>query len=207
MINTMNTTANTQKKLNTKMIAQIGMLGAIAVVLMLFEIPLPFAPSFYEIDFSEVPVLIGCFSMGPMAGVFIELIKIILNLCINGSMTAGVGELANFVIGCALVLPAAFIYKRKKTKKGAIIGLVTGTLFMTISGCFINAYVMLPTYAKAFGMPIEALVEMGSAVNASITDLFTFVMFAVVPFNLLKGVLVSIIVLLIYKKISPILKM
>ena len=198
---------NSKKKLNTRMIAQTGMLGAIAVVLMLFEIPLPFAPSFYEIDFSEVPVLIGCFSMGPLAGVLIELIKIILNLCINGSMTAGVGEFANFVIGCALVLPAAFIYKRKKTKKGAVIGLVTGTLFMTISGCFINAYVMLPTYAKAFGMPIEALVEMGSAVNASITDLFTFVMFAVVPFNLLKGVLVSVIVLLIYKKISPILKM
>lgn len=144
--------------------------------------------------------------MGPMAGVLIEFIKIILNLCINGSVTAGVGELANFVIGCALVLPAAFIYKRKKTKKGAVIGLVTGTLFMTFAGCFINAYIMLPTYAKAFGMPIEALVEMGSAVNASITDLFTFVMFAVVPFNLLKGVLVSIIVLLIYKKISPILK-
>jgi len=189
------------------MIAQIGMLGAIAVVLMLFEIPLPFAPSFYEIDFSEVPVLIGCFTMGPLAGVIIELVKIILNLCINGTVTAGVGELANFVIGCALVLPAAVIYKRKKTKKGAIIGLVTGTLFMTFAGCFINAYIMLPTYAKAFGMPIEALVEMGSAVNASITDLFTFVMFAVVPFNLLKGVLVSIIVLLIYKKISPILKM
>ena len=197
----------TNKRLNTRMIAQIGMLGAIAVVLMLFEIPLPFAPSFYEIDLSEVPVLIGCFSMGPLAGVLIELIKIILNLCINGSMTAGVGELANFVIGCALVLPAAFIYKRKKTKKAAVIGLITGTLFMTISGCFINAYVMLPTYAKAFGMPIEALVEMGSAVNANITDLFTFVMFAVVPFNLLKGVLVSVIVLLIYKKISPILKM
>ena len=203
----MNNSTDKRQKLNTRMIAQIGMLGAIAVVLMLFEIPLPFAPSFYEIDFSEVPVLIGCFSMGPMAGVLIELIKIVLNLCINGTMTAGVGEAANFVIGCALVLPAAFIYKRKKTKKGAIIGLVTGTLFMTISGCFINAYVMLPTYAKAFGMPIEALVEMGSAVNANITDLLTFVMFAVVPFNLLKGVLVSMIVLLIYKKISPILKM
>lgn len=203
----MNNSTDKRQKLNTRMIAQIGMLGAIAVVLMLFEIPLPFAPSFYEIDFSEVPVLIGCFSMGPLAGVLIELIKIVLNLCINGTMTAGVGEAANFVIGCALVLPAAFIYKRKKTKKGAIIGLVTGTLFMTISGCFINAYVMLPTYAKAFGMPIEALVEMGSAVNANITDLLTFVMFAVVPFNLLKGVLVSMIVLLIYKKISPILKM
>lgn len=202
-----NNTAAKSKKLNTKMIAQIGMLAAIAVVLMLFEIPLPFAPSFYEIDFSEVPVLIGAFTMGPLAGGIIELVKIILNLCINGTVTAGVGEFANFVIGCALVLPAAIIYKRKKTKKGAMIGLVTGTLFMTFAGCFINAYIMLPTYAKAFGMPIDALVEMGSAVNASITDLFTFVMFAVVPFNLLKGVLVSIIVLLIYKKISPILKM
>ena len=197
---------NNKKKLNTKKVAQIGMLSAIAVVLMLFEIPLPFAPSFYEIDFSEVPVLIGAFSMGPMAGVLIEMIKIILNLCINGTMTAGVGELANFVIGCALVLPAAFIYKVKKTKKSALIGLVVGTVFMTVSGCFINAYVMLPTYAKAFGMPIEALVQMGTAVNAKITDLLTFVMFAVVPFNLLKGVLVSVIVFLIYKKISPILK-
>lgn len=197
---------NNKKKLNTKKIAQIGMLSAIAVVLMLFEIPLPFAPSFYEIDFSEVPVLIGAFSMGPMAGVLIEMIKIILNLCINGTMTAGVGELANFVIGCALVLPAALIYKVKKTKKSALIGLVVGTVFMTVSGCFINAYVMLPTYAKAFGMPIEALVQMGTAVNAKITDLLTFVMFAVVPFNLLKGVLVSVIVFLIYKKISPILK-
>ena len=197
---------NNKKKLGTKKLAQIGMLSAIAVVLMLFEIPLPFAPSFYEIDFSEVPVLIGAFSMGPMAGVLIELIKIILNLCINGTMTAGVGELANFVIGCALVLPAALIYKVKKTKKSALVGLVVGTIFMTVSGCFINAYVMLPTYASAFGMPIEALVQMGTAVNGKITDLLTFVMFAVVPFNLLKGVLVSVIVFLIYKKISPILK-
>lgn len=197
---------NKNKKVNAKKMAQIGMLSAIAVVLMLFEIPLPFAPPFYEIDFSEVPVLIGCFSMGPMAGVIIELLKIVLNLCINGTMTAGVGELANFLIGCALVLPASLIYKRKKTKKYALVGLVTGTVFMTVFGCFINAYVMLPTYAKAFGMPIEALVEMGTAVNANITDLLTFVMFAVVPFNLLKGVLVSVIVFLIYKKISPILK-
>jgi riboflavin transporter FmnP len=93
-----------------------------------------------------------------------------------------------------------------KSKKGAFIGLVTGTLVMTFLGCFINAYVMLPTYAKAFHMPIESIIEMGTKVNAGITDLLTFVAFAVVPFNLIKGVLVSIIVLLIYKKISPIIK-
>ena len=189
-----------------RMMAQMGMLSAIAVVLMLFEIPLPFAPSFYEIDFSEVPVLIGCFTMGPLAGAIIELLKILLNFAINGTATAGVGEVANFLIGCAFVIPAAVIYKKKRTRTGAIIGMVTGTLYMTFIGCFLNAFVLLPTYAKAFGMPIDALVGMGTAVNSHITSLTTFVIFAVAPFNLLKGFLVSLIVFLIYKKISPILK-
>ena len=196
-----------KKKLTTKMITQIGMLGAIATVLMLFEIPLPFAPSFYEIDFSEVPVLIGCFSMGPLAGALIELVKIILNFVINGTATAGVGEIANYIIGCSFCVPAAIIYKKNKTKKGATVGLVVGTAFMTILGCFVNAYILLPTYAAAFKMPIDGLIEMGTAVNANINSLFTFVMFAVAPFNLLKGVLDSIIVMAIYKKISPILKL
>ena len=92
-------------------------------------------------------------------------------------------------------------------KKGAIIGMVSGTIIMTVLGCFLNAYLLLPTYAKAFQMPIEGLVSMGTAVNANITNMLTFVAFAVAPFNLLKGVLVSLIVLLIYKKISPIFRM
>ena len=195
-----------KNKITTRMITQIGLLGAIATVLMLFEIPLPFAPSFYEIDFSEVPVLIGCFSMGPMAGALIELVKIILNFVINGTTTAGVGEVANYVIGISFCLPAAILYKKMKTKRGAVVGLAVGTIFMTVLGCFVNAYILLPTYAAAFKMPIDALVGMGTAVNANITSLFTFVMFAVAPFNLLKGVMDSIIVLAIYKKISPILK-
>ena len=206
----MSTDAEVKTKGNSgtkvRMMAQMGMLSAIAVVLMLFEIPLPFAPSFYEIDFSEVPVLIGCFTMGPLAGAIIELLKILLNFAINGTATAGVGEVANFLIGCAFVIPAAVIYKKKRTRTGAIIGMVTGTLFMTFIGCFLNAFVLLPTYAKAFGMPIDALVGMGTAVNSHITSLTTFVIFAVAPFNLLKGFLVSLIVFLIYKKISPILK-
>lgn len=188
-------------------IVQIGMLSAIAIVLMLFEIPLPFAPSFYEIDFSEVPVMIGCFVMGPLAGAVIEFVKILLNLVINGTMTAGVGEAANFVIGCALCVPAGIIYRRNHTRKGAIIGMAVGTVIMTILGCFINAFILLPAYGAAFGMPIDALVGMGTAVNSHITSLTTFVLFAVAPFNLLKGVLVSLIVLVIYKKIRPIFKM
>ena len=201
------TNQKVKNKNKIRMMAQIGMLSAIAVVLMLFEIPLPFAPSFYEIDFSEVPVLIGSFAMGPLAGAAIELVKILLNFAINGTTTAGVGELANFLIGCAMVVPAALIYKKKHTRTGAIVGMVTGTLFMAFVGCFLNAFVLLPTYAKAFGMPIDALVGMGTAVNSHITSLTTFVIFAVAPFNLLKGFLVSLIVFLIYKKISPIFKM
>ena len=206
MTNVTNSTTNTSvsKSVSTaRKVAQIGMLAAIATVLMLFEIPLPFAPSFYELDFSEVPILIGCFAMGPAAGACIELIKILLNFIINGTMTAGVGEIANLLIGCSFVIPAGIIYRKMHSKKGALIGMITGTLFMTFVGCFLNAYILLPTYAKAFEMPIDALVGMGTAVNSHITSLFTFVAFAVAPFNLLKGVLVSFIVLLVYKKISP----
>ncbi len=198
---------NTKRKMTTKMIVQIGMLGGIAVVLTLFKIPVPFAPTFYKIDFSEIPVLIGCFSMGPMAGVLLELIKTLLNLAIDGTVTMGVGEAANFIIGCALCVPAGIIYKKNRTKKGAIAGMAMGTLLMTILGCLLNVYVLLPAYSKAFHMPIDALVEMGTKVNASIDSLLTFVIFAVAPFNLLKGVLSSIIVFCIYKKISPILKL
>ncbi|MFI3208544.1 MAG: ECF transporter S component [Eubacteriales bacterium] len=182
-------------------IAQIGMLAAIAVILMLFQIPLPFAPAFYQIDLSEVPVLIGSFAMGPIAGMMIELVKILLNLLINGTKTAGVGEVANFLIGCALCMPAGIIYRMNKTKKNAVIGLVVGTIFMTVVGSLLNAYVLLPAYALAFQMPIDGLVAMGSAINGNITDLMTFVLYAVAPFNLLKGVVVSVIVLVSYKKI------
>ena len=151
--------------------------------------------------------MIGCFVMGPMAGAVIEFIKILLNLMINGTVTAGVGEAANFVIGCALCVPAGLVYKRDHTRKGALIGMAVGTVIMTVMGCFINAYILLPAYGAAFGMPIDALVEMGSAVNSHITSLTTFVIFAVAPFNLLKGTLVSLIVFIIYKKIRPIFKM
>jgi riboflavin transporter FmnP len=185
---------------------QIAMLSAVSTILMLFEIPLFFAPSFYKVDLSEVPVLIGAFAMGPIAGAIIELVKVALNLVINGSETAGIGELANFLIGCAFVVPSGIIYNKNKTRKGAMIGMVVGTIVMAAVGGTLNAFVLLPTYAKIFGMPIDALVGMGTAVNHLITNLSTFVLFAVVPFNLLKGAIVSIVVALIYKKIRPILK-
>lgn len=189
---------------NTRTMAQIGMLGAVAVVLMLFEIPLWFAPPFYKIDLGEVPVLIGTFAMGPVAGILIELVKDLLHLLVGTTM--GVGDFANFVIGCALVVPAGLIYQKEKTRKRAVLGMAVGTICMMIAGCILNAFVLLPAYGKAFGMPIESLIAMGTAVNPSIHSLFTFVAFAVAPFNLLKGAVVGTVTFLIYKGVSPILK-
>lgn len=201
------TMIHTEPKFGVKALVKIGMLAAVAVILMIFEIPLPFAPAFYEIDFSEVPVMVGCFAMGPLAGALIELVKILLNFVITGTDTAGVGELANFIIGCSLCVPAGLIYRRNRTRKNALIGMITGTLLMTVIGCVINAFVLLPTYAVALGLSMDKLIAMGTAVNSGITGISTFVMFAVAPFNLLKGILVSVTVFLIYKKISPIFRM
>lgn len=187
--------------------ALIAMMGAAAVILMLFEIPLPFlAPPFYELDFSEVPVLIGAFALGPVSGVLIELIKILLNIIINGTNTAGVGELGNFLIGCSFILTASIIYHRKKDKKHAIIGMTVGTVVMAVVGCLINGYLLLPFYSISMGLPMETLVSMGTAINPAITNVMTFVVLAVAPFNLLKGVVVSILTMLLYKRISGLIK-
>ena len=197
--------SNTTNK--TRKLVEIGMLGAIATVLMLFEFPIPFiAPPFYELDFSEVPVLVGAFALGPVAGATIELVKILINLLINGTATAFVGEIGNYLLGCSFIIPAALIYKKKKSKKTALSAMIVGTIVMTVFGCILNAYVLLPTYAAAFGMPIDAIIGMGSAINGNISDVMTFVIIAVAPFNIIKGIVVSVITLLIYKHISPILK-
>ncbi|MBQ7133275.1 MAG: ECF transporter S component [Ruminococcus sp.] len=192
------------KMTKTRKLVVTAMLGSLATVLMLFEIPLPFiAPPFYEIDFSEVPVLIGAFSLGPVAGVVIEAIKILLNFIINGSTTGGVGEIANFVIGCAYVLPASLIYKHRKTKKNAILAMVVATVVMAVLSVFINAYVMIPIYSNF--MPLEQIIQMGKDIIPLIKDTLTFCIFCVAPFNLIKGVLVSIITTLIYKPLSRII--
>lgn len=185
--------------------AKISILSAISVILMFFDIPLWFAPSFYKIDLSEVSVLIGAFALGPLAGVCIELIKVLLELLLKGTTTAGVGEFANFVIGCSFVLPAAWIYRQKKSVQRAILGMGVGILVMTVIGSLLNLYLLLPVYSVAYGMPIDALVAAGTAVNPAITSMETLVLFATAPFNLLKGVLSSLICLVLYKHISPLL--
>lgn len=195
-----------KKILSIRNLVQIGMFGALAAVLMLFEFPLPFiAPSFYELDLSEIPVLIGTFSMGPVAGVLIELIKVLLKLVLKGTSTAYVGDVANFVIGCFFLLPAGIIYKIKRTKKGAVLGMTVGTLTMAVVGAAMNAYVLLPFYFKIYGMTEEQLIAAGAGINSLITSIPTFILVAVVPFNLIKGIIVSLITYLVYKRVRVII--
>lgn len=188
-----------------RMLTTTAMLGAFAGVLMLLEFPLSFlAPSFYKIDLSEIPVMVGTFAFGPIQGMVIELIKIGIKLILKGTSTGFVGELANFAIGCAMVIPAGIIYKLKRTKKAAILGMIASTVFMAIVGVFLNAFVMIPLYSKF--MPIESIIEAGKAIFPVVHDTFTFCVFCVLPFNLMKGVIVSIVVAIIYKPLSRLIR-
>lgn len=192
----------------TRKIAMIGMFSAVAMILHLFDFPLPFVPFFYRLDFSELPILIGSFAFGPVAGVMMEFVKILLKLCVKGTSTAFVGDLANFVIGCSLILPASGIYAFRKSKKRAVAACIAGTLVMTVFGTAFNAIYLLPAFSKLFHMPLESILEMGSAVNPLMTknNIVSFVVACVAPMNLIKGTSVSLVTLMIYKPLSPIIK-
>ena len=190
---------------DTHYIAYVAIFSAMAGVLMLVEIPLFFAPGFYKMDLSELPVLICTFYLGPVAGVVAELIKVLIKLLLKGTSTAFVGDFANFAVGCSFVLPASLVYHARPNRKSALWGMLAGTLVMTVFGSAFNALYLLPKFAELFGMPLDVIVGMGTKVNAAIIDVPTLVLFAVVPFNLLKGLIVSLLTFLLYKRISPLL--
>ena len=186
--------ASKNTKVNKTVI--MAMLSAIAVILMYFDFPIPIiAPGFYKIDFSEVPVLIGSFMLGPCAGVVIEAVKVILHFCMKGTTTAFVGDFANFILGCMYVVPASIIYHIKKTRKMAVVSLA-------IAGMALNAWYLLPKYSELYGLPMDTLIAMGTKVNASIKDVFSFVALAVAPFNVIKAVIDGVITVVLYKYLS-----
>lgn len=190
-------------RLNTAhTITTVGMLAAISGVLMVIELPLFFAPPFYKLDFSELPVLICAFSLGPVAGVVCEFLKVLIHLLLKGTSTAFVGDLANFLVGCSFVLPASILYQKLLSKKGAVASLALGTGVMTVFGSLFNAWFLIPRFAVMYGLPLDAIIAMGTQVNGAITDLSTLVLLAVVPFNLLKGVLVSVLTFFLYKRVE-----
>jgi len=186
---------------------KVSVLGVISFILMFFDFPLSWlAPTFMKIDISDLPSLIGAFAIGPMAGVIVQFLKNLLNVLIEGTTTAGVGELANFVVGAIFAFTAGIVYHRKKTFNRAVIGLILGTIAMTIVITLANYFVMFPLYAKLMGLEMQVFIDMGKAINKNITDLRSLMLLSVVPFNLLKGILETAITLLIYKRVSPILK-
>lgn len=193
------------KILTSKKMSMIGLFAAIASILMMFEVPLPLAPSFYKIDLSEVPILIISIAYGPLAGALTEFCKILLKLVFRSTSTAFVGELANFVVGMSFILPASLIYMFRKNRNSFIIGAILGTVVLTIFGSIFNVIYLLPKFASMYGMSLDSLIAMGTAINPNITSVYTFVLFSVVPFNIIKGVLVSALSLALYKKISPLL--
>lgn len=196
-----------KKLFNTKNIVLMAVFAALGGVLMTLEFPIPLiAPGFYKLDLSEIPILIGSFIMGPIAGVIMEAVKILLKILLIGSSTAYVGDFANFCVGCCLILPASIIYKKNKSKKGALIGVGVGTALMATVGAMLNYFVMIPFYVKAFGMPLDSIIAAGASINSLISNKFTFVLICVVPFNLLKGIIDSLITFLVYKRISAFIK-
>jgi len=193
---------------NTRKVAMIGMFSAIAMILHLFDFPLPFAPDFYRLDFSELPILIGTFAFGPAAGVMMEFVKILLKLFIKPTTTAFVGDLANFAVGCSFILPASVIYAFRKNKKSAMIACVVGTLTLTVFGTAFNAVYLLPAFSKLYGMSLESILAKGAMVNPLVSEgsIVSFVVACVAPLNLIKGTIASVVTLLIYKPLSPIIK-
>ena len=193
----------TRKTTKTKRICVIAVCSAIAAVLHMLDFPLLFlAPEFYKLDFSELPVMLCGFYMGPSAAVACEAVKILLKLLLKGTSTAFVGDFANFAVGCSLVLPAVIVYHTKKTRASALWGLLFGTVVLTIFGSAFNAIYLLPKFSQLFGLPLDAIITMGSKINGSITSLQTFVLLAVAPLNLIKGIMISVLTLLLYKKVA-----
>ena len=193
------------KVLSVKNVVLIGMFGALAAVLETFQISVPFAPPFYKLDFAETPIMVGAFALGPIPAVLMELVKNILKLLIKGTTTMYVGDLANFIGGSLFVLPASILYQRKRTRKTAMYGLGLSIVIGVLTALVINCLMTITLYAKLMFNGIENIIAMGTAVNPAITNLYTFAIFAILPFNLLKLGMNAAVTALVYKRVSVIL--
>ena len=196
----------TKKVLTTNNLTMIAMLSAIAAVLMIFEIQLPFSPSFVKFDFSDLPVMLGGFLIGPFAGGIIAFMKILLHFLLNGTTSFFVGDLSNLLLTLSFVLPASFIYQQKKTKKTAIQGLLVSIICTSLLAIIFNLFLIFPLYLKVLNLKMVDLINMIHVVNPLVKDVFTMIVFSLLPFNLFKYSIVSMITMLSYKKLSILFK-
>ena len=199
------TTGRTKTGMSSRVrfITVTAMLSAISFVLMYFEFPIPIMPAFIKFDFSDLPALIGTFAYGPLCGVIVCLIKNLLHLMDSNSML--VGELSNFILGAAFVIPAGLIYKFKTTKKSALIGGITGAVFMGVFCVFSNYFIVYPVYYQV-AMPEEAILGMYQAILPSMKSILQSLIVFNLPFTVVKGLISVAITMLVYKPLSPILK-
>jgi riboflavin transporter FmnP len=191
------------KKSFTAKLIKISLLGVIGFIIMYIEFPVPLFPVFLKLDLSDIPALLGAFALGPSAGVLVEAIKNIFHMIFKWGVDSPVGELANFIVGSSFVFTAGLIYSMNKTRATAIKSMIAATLAMGIVGGLANYYILIPFYSKLF--PLEVIIDMGKQANSAIVDLKSLILYAVVPFNLIKGLILSAITFLVYKHLSSIL--
>lgn len=194
---------NGRRRMSTRKITSLALLSALAALFYFLESTLPFMPPFLKLDISEIPVLLGAFAFGPASAVIIELIKNFIHLPFT--QTAGVGELANFLAGSVFAGTAGLIYRFTKNKKGAIISMAAGTVMMTLFTSLFNYYFLLDFYARFYGMSMADIIAMTRAVNIYVKDIYSMIVFAFIPFNLFKGLVVSLFTAFLYKRVSPLL--
>lgn len=192
------------KTLSTRAVTSIAVASAVSFVLMQLNFNIPIAPAFVKFDFSDLPALIMSFSIGPVAGVMTELIKNILNLFVTTTM--GVGELSNFLLGCMFVVPAGIVYRRNKTRKNALAAMLVGTLCFAFGGILSNLFIMFPFYTMVSGISMDVIIGMCSKILPFVDNKYEVILLSVTPFNILKGVVVSVVTFFLYKRITPIIK-
>lgn len=190
------------RKITPAHLTRIGVLSAISAVLFIFP-EITIIPPIYKLDFSTLPALLAGFSLGPVSGVLVVLIKDITGLLHSSSM--GVGELADFLMSASFVYAASIVYKKRHNFKGAVMGMLLGIVVSTIISALTNYYIMIPFYVGAFNMTNEAIVAMIAKAIPAVTSLWKLILFATVPFNLIKGVVLCLVTMLIYKRLSPLL--
>lgn len=188
---------------STRKLVIIALLAAVSTLLMYIEVPLPFMPPFLKLDISAAPIMIGSFMFGPLAGVCMAGVKALVHLC--STQTAGVGELADFIMTASFALSAGLVYRFHKTKKGAAAACASGVAAIAAAGCLANWFILLPFYQTAMGMPLDAILAMCSAVNPYINSAAAYILIGVLPFNIIKGVIVCLLTFLLYKRLSVVI--
>ena len=195
-----------KKSLSIRNIALIAILGALGAVLMFLDFPIFVAPSFYKIDLGDLPCLIGAFAMGPIPAFFIQVVKIIIKLLLKPTSTAFVGEIAAFLFSTSYCVSAAIVYKNDKSKNGAIKSLIIASIIMIVIASLSNYCFVIPAYVNLYHMPLETIITMGTKIFPIVKDKLSFVLCCVVPFNLIKVLIVDVITFFLYKRVSRLIK-